>query len=192
MHRTAAQLKKALLELSDAPSGFAVEPPSKDPGVKMASTNPRCAPFVKLSNAATAPGSTATADVSLSGGQSGPFIDESIDALGSAAPVAALQARFKAAIAACGKVAVSIPGAGTSTVTVRPVKPPRYGQKPLSARMTATSGPLAGTEITLVTTGVGDTVLSLTFVGALPDDIDAAASVAVEKATEVLRTRAAS
>jgi hypothetical protein len=185
--RTSAQLKKALLKLDDLPSGFSLEPGSGgDSAPRASSKDPKCASFVKLSNADTAPGSTANAAVSFSAGQDGPFIDEAIDALGSAAKVAALQAKFKAAIAACDKVTLSVPGAGTSTVAVRSVKPPAAGDHPLAARMTATSGPLEGLEIVMVTTGVRDTVISLSFVGATPDDIDGATGVSVDKATEAL------
>ncbi len=185
--RTAAELKKALLELSDLPSGFAIEPPSNSGGgPKASSTDPRCAAFVRLSNADTAPGGKAHAEISFSGGQSGPFIDEALDAFAGAAKVAALQAESKAAIASCSKVTLSVPGAGTSVVTVRPVSPPAYGDTPVAARMNATGGTLDGLEITVVTTGVGDTVASLSFVGATPDDIDGATSAAVDKATQLL------
>lgn len=187
--RTAAQLKKALLTLDDLPSGFAVERDSGDDSAPRASSeNPRCAQFVKLSNADTAPGSTASAAVSFSAGQDGPFIDEGIDALGSAAKVAALQAKWKAAVTACPKVTLSVPGAGTSTVAVRTVKPPASGDRPFAVRMTATSGPLAGFEVVMVTTGVRDTVLSLNFVAATADDIDGATGASVDKATEILGT----
>lgn len=185
--RTAAELKKALLELSDLPSGFAIEPPSNSGGgPKASSTDPRCAAFVRLSNADTAPGGKAHAEISFSGGQSGPFIDEGLDAFAGAAKVAALQAASKAAIASCSKVTLSVPGAGTSVVTVRPVSPPAYGDTPVAARMNATGGTLDGLEITVVTTGIGDTVASLSFVGATPDDIDGATSAAVDKATQLL------
>jgi hypothetical protein len=185
--RTAAELKKALLELSDLPSGFAVEPPSNSGGgPKASSTDPRCAAFVRLSNADTAPGGKAHAEISFSGGQSGPFIDEALDAFADPRKVAALQAQSKAAIASCSKVTLSVPGAGTSVVTVRPVSPPAYGDTPVAARMNATGGTLDGLEITVVTTGVGDTVAALSFVGATPDDIDGATSAAVDKATQLL------
>lgn len=184
---TAADLKKALLELTDLPSGFAIEPPSNAGGnPKATSTDPRCAAFVRLSNADSAPGGKAHAEVSFSGGQSGPFIDESLDALAGRQQVADLLAQSKAAIAGCTKVTLSVPGAGTSVVTVRPVSPPAYGDSPVAARMNATGGSLDGFEMTQVMTGVGDTVVSLGFVGASPDDIDGGTSASVDKATQVL------
>lgn len=185
--RTARQLKRALLTLDDLPSGFAVERDSGDGSApRVSSKNPRCAPFVKLSNADTPPGSTASAEVSFSAGQGGPLIDEGIDALGSAAKVAALQAKIKAAVTACPTVTLFVPDAGTSTVAVRSVKPPASGDRPFAVRMTATSGPLEGFEIVMVTTGVRDTILSLDFVAATPDDIDGATGVSVDKATAIL------
>lgn len=139
-----------------------------------------------MSNADTAPGSRANAAASFSAGQDGPFIDEAIDALGSSAEVAALQGKFKAAIASCPKVTLSVPGIGSSAVAVRSVNPPPFGDQPLAARMTATGGQLEGLEVVMVTTGVSDTVLSLAFVAAAPDDIDGATSAAVDKATKLL------
>ena len=185
--RTAAELKKALMALSDLPSGFAVEPDSSSGGnPKVTSKNPKCASFVRISNLNAAPGSKASAHVSFSAGQSGPFIDESLDALGGAAAVSALQATLKSAVSACDQVTLSVPGAGTSTVTVRTVNPPKYGTDPLAVRLTASGGPLNGMEITMVTTGVADTVLSLNFIAATADDIDGATSVSVDKATSML------
>lgn len=185
--RTAAELKKALLELADLPSGFAIEPPTNaGAGPKASSTDPRCAAFVRLSNAEIPPGGKAHAEISFSGGQSGPYIDETLDALASSEGVATLQAQYKTAIASCTKVTLSVPGAGTSVVTVRPVSPPAYGDAPVAARMNASGGPLDGMEITVVTTGIGDTVASLSFVSATPDDIDGATSASVDKATQIL------
>jgi hypothetical protein len=103
--------------------------------------------------------------------------------MGSAARVAALQASFKASIAACRTVNVAVPGAGPSVLTVQAVKPPAHGMNPLAARLTVAAGPLKGMQFTIVTTGIGDTVLSMTFVGEPPGDVEAATSLAVEKAT---------
>ena len=100
--------------------------------------------------------------------------------------VAALLAETRAAIASCSKVTLPVPGAGTSVVTVRAVSPPSSGHTPVAARMNATGATLDGLEITEVRTGVGDTVASLSFVGATPDDIDGATSAAVDKATQLL------
>jgi hypothetical protein len=72
--RTKAELTKALLQLSDMPSGFAVDDSGEgeDDGSGISSTDSRCKEVVKLFNAQAAPGSTATASVVFSGGESGP------------------------------------------------------------------------------------------------------------------------
>ncbi len=186
--RTKASLKKALLEVSDMPSGFSEEPTSsgQSGGPTISSKDARCADLVSLMNARTAPGSLASAEASFSAGQSGPSIDESLDALGSEAKVSALQARLKAALGRCSKVTMSIPGHGRSTMHVATVNPPKVGTAPVAARITGEGGPLDGFELTQVYTGVGDVVLSLTFVGATPDDIDGASGLAHDKAASLL------
>jgi hypothetical protein len=187
--RTAAELKKALLALGDLPPGFSVEPAGSDDGaVDLTSKDPKCAPLVRLLNADTAPGSKASAVRSFSGGQEGPFIDEGLDAMGSEAAVARLQSSMRAAVAACSKVTLSIPGQGRSTVAVRQVSAPKSGTGPFAVRLTATSGPLEGLEVSMVTTGLDDVVLSMTFVAAVPDDVAGATKDAVDKATSVLGT----
>ena len=186
--RTVVELKAALLALDDLPSGFAIEPAggSGDDGGSARSKDPKCAPLVKLINAKKAPGSKASANVSLSGGQDGPFIDESIDALASADAVEALQASFKTAVAACRQLIITIPGQGSSTMKVAEVSAPKFGDHTLAARLTAAGGPLDGLEITQVIAGVQDAVLSMTFVAAFPEDVDGGTEAAVGKAADVL------
>ncbi|TDD13007.1 hypothetical protein E1218_35120 [Kribbella turkmenica] len=187
--RTAAQLAKALLALADLPPGFSVE---KDEGgddgsdVTVSSKDSRCAKLVAFSNADNPPGSKASAGQSYSGGAQGPFVDETIDAMGSPAAVRALQKSFKQAVAACRTMTLKVPGEGTSPISVREVAAPQVGADPVAVRFTATSGPLEGFEVTMVTTGVDDVVLALTVVNGLPEDIDGATSAAVEKAQDVL------
>jgi len=142
--------------------------------------------LVKLINVKTAPGSKSSASIAFSGGQDGPFVDESIDALGSADAVQALQASFKSAVAACHKLTITIPGQGSSTMNVAEVSAPKFGDHAFAARMTATGRPLEGLEITQVTAGVKDVVVSLTFLAALPEDIDSGTESAVGKAEVVL------
>lgn len=76
--RTSAQLRKALLSLKDVPPGFErdTSSASEDDG-KLTSKRKECAPLVRLMNADKLPGSVADASVSYSGGQEGPFLDES-------------------------------------------------------------------------------------------------------------------
>ncbi|NMM23606.1 MAG: hypothetical protein HHJ11_08930 [Phycicoccus sp.] len=185
--RTTVEVRAALLALDDLPSGFAIEPAgaSGDAGAAK-SADPKCGALVKLMNAKKAPGSKASASASLSGGQDGPFIDESIDALASADAVAALQTSFKTAVAACRQLTVSIPGQGSSTMKVVEVSAPKFGDHTLAARLTASGGPLDGLEITQVIAGVQDVVLSITFVAAFPEDVDGGTEAAVAKAEDVL------
>lgn len=186
--RKVVELKAALLALTDLPSGYAIEPASTgDEGDGSASSKDQaCAPLVKLINGKTAPGSTSSASVAFSGGQDGPFVDESIDALGSADAVKGLQVSFESAVAACQKLTITIPGQGSSTMNVAEVSAPKFGDHTFAARMTATGGPLEGLEITQVTAGVKDVVVSLTFLASFPEDIDSGTESAVGKAEVVL------
>ena len=185
--RTAALLQKALIELADLPPGFAKEPAQTGSNAKpFSSKDPACAAFVAMANAANPPGSTASAHVSFSAGQSGPYVDESIDALGSVREVAALQAKVTAAVASCGSVKMTLAGQGSSTMSVRAVSPPTSGVDPVAIRITASGGALDGIEMTIVSVGVNDAVLALTLDGAGAQDLQAATSLAVDKATTVL------
>lgn len=185
--RTAAQLRKALLALADLPSGFSVEPADESgPDPKATSKQAACARLVVLTNAEHPPGSRAGAEQAFSAGQEGPFIDETLDAMGSTQAVAALQRSFRTAIRSCRKLTLSVPGEGRSTVTVREISAPQSGTDPVAVRFNADNGPLEGLELTLVSTGVNDVVLGLTIVAGLPEDIDGATEAAVDKAEEVL------
>jgi hypothetical protein len=187
--RTVAQLKSALLGLKDLPSGFVLQPAggSGSDGGAASSKDSGCAPWVKLSNAKTAPGSKASSTVAFSGGQDGADIEESIDALGSVGAVKAFQASFKSAVAACRQLTVTVPGQGTAKVKVAEMSAPLYGTDAFAARMTVTGGPMDGLEITQLATGVEDVLVSLTFIAAQPGDLDGATGAAVGKAQEVLR-----
>ncbi|MGZ0145997.1 hypothetical protein ACXJJ3_02900 [Kribbella sp. WER1] len=186
--RTAAVLKKALLALTDLPSGFSIETDTggDGPQVVLSSKDSRCAKLVAYSNADNPPGSKASAGLSYSGGAEGPFIDESLDAMGSTAAVRALQRSFKNAVTSCRSMTLKIPGQGSSPISVRQVSAPQAGTDPVAVRFTATSGALQGLEVTMITTGVDDVVLALTIVAGIPDDIDGATETAVDKAESVL------
>jgi hypothetical protein len=177
-----------LLELGDLPTGFAIEPAGGggDSGGATSSKDARCAALVKLVNAKTAPGSKASAAVSFSGGQDGPFVDESIDALGSVDVVAGLTTSFRSSVADCKQLTVAIPGQGSSAMTVAEVSAPKFGEHTFAARLTAAGGPLAGLEIIQVIAGVKDVIVSLTFVAAVAEDVDSGTEAAVGKAEDVL------
>jgi len=184
--RTAAELTKALLAMADLPPGFQVDPNEEDDGTKLTSKDPKCASVVRLFNAKTAPGSKAEAIRVFSGGQEGPFIQESLDAMGTPAAAAALLATTRKAIGSCRKASITIPGAGTSPVSVTEVAAPKAGTSPVAARFAATSGPLEGFEVTFVFAGLGDVVLSMAFDSSA--DIEEPTLDAAAKATKVLGT----
>ncbi|TDO44083.1 hypothetical protein EV643_117106 [Kribbella sp. VKM Ac-2527] len=187
--RTAAELKKALMALADLPPGFSIESDQAAEGgdITASSKNAACAKLVALTNADTPPGSKASAIESYSGGQEGPFIDEQIDAMGTPQAVAALQNSFRSAIRSCKTLTLRVPNEGSSTVQVREVSPPQAGTTPVAVRFTATSGPLEGLELTMVTTGVADVVIALTVMG-FPEDVAGATETAVTKAKKTLKT----
>ena len=139
-----------------------------------------------LLNAETAPGSKASAYRSFSASEQGPFIDEGLDAMGSAAAVQALQSSFRQAIRSCRGMTLSIPGEGRSPITVREVSAPKAGSTPVAVRFSASSGPLEGLEVTMATTGVQDVVVSVTVMGGGPGDIEFLTKAAVDKVTKTL------
>jgi hypothetical protein len=186
--RTAAQLTKALLALADLPSGFALEgdDAGDDADVAVSSKDSRCAKLVAFTNADNPPGSKASAGQSYSGGAQGPFVEESIDAMGSPAAARALQKSFKRAVAACRTMTLKVPGEGSSPISVREVSAPEVGTDPVAVRFTATAGPLEGFEVTMVTVAVDDVVVAVTVINGVPEDIEGATTAAVEKAQDVL------
>ena len=189
--RTAAQLTKALLALPDLPAGFSIDKDSGDDGPDpvVSSKDSRCARLVALTNADNPPGSKVSAGQSYSGGSQGPFVDESLDWMGSTAAVRALQQSFKKAITSCRSMTLTIPGEGRSPISVDLVAPPKAGTDPVAVRFSATGGPLDGLEVTMATTGVDDVVLAVTVIGGAPGDIEGATQIAVTKAQKSLGAR---
>ncbi|WP_350275660.1 sensor domain-containing protein [Kribbella sp. HUAS MG21] len=186
--RTAAQLAKALLVLADLPPGFSIEKDAAgdDADVTVSSKDSRCAKLVAFTNADNPPGSKASAGQSYSGGAQGPFIDETIDAMGSPAAAQALQKSFRQAVTACRTMSLKVPGEGTSPISVREVSAPDVGTDPVAVRFTATAGPAQGFEVTMVTAAVDDVVVAVTVVNGLPEDIEGASTAAVEKVEDTL------
>jgi hypothetical protein len=84
----------------------------------------------RRSNPDVPQGSRASAKISVYGGQSGPLMDEEIDATGSAGAMEAWQASLKSAVAACGQVSITIFGVGSSTVEVAEVAVSHFGGHP--------------------------------------------------------------
>lgn len=152
----------------------------------MSSKDSRCAKLVAFTNADNPPGSKASAAQSYSGGAQGPFIDETIDAMGSPAAARALQKSYKQAVTACRTMSLKVPGEGTSPISVREVSAPDVGTDPVAVRFTATAGSLEGFEVTVVTAAVDDVVVAVTVINGLPEDIEGATVTAVEKVQDTL------
>lgn len=186
--RTSAQLKKALLALRDLPAGFEVDKVGEDDGTKMSSSKKDCAALVRLMNGATLAGSEAQAEASFSGGQDGPFVDESLDAMGSSKAAQAFVEDYRQAVKTCSTVRVTIPGAGSSNVAVREVSFGKFGGDTFAARFRAEGGPLDGLEIIQAAVQTGDIVVGVTAVGLEGPDAEAATEDAVAKASETLET----
>lgn len=186
--RTDAELTKALLELKDLPSGFALEPndPDDEGGGTFSSTSSKCKTLVKYLNADEAPGAKASAVRSFAGGQEGPYIDFSLDALGTSKAAGALQLSFKQAVTACKKITLRIPGQGSSPMEVEEISAPQFGEDPLAFRLTGLSGALEGLEFTAAITGVNDVLLSVFILAGQPGELDGATEAAYSKARTVL------
>jgi len=187
--RTKASLTKALLALEDLPPGFAIDPDAEgDDGTKLTSTNAKCAKLVKLFNADTSPGAKVAVTRGFSGGQDGPFVQETLEAMPSAKATTAHLATIKAAVKSCTKAKLTISGAGTSTVAITEVAAPKAGSAPVAVRFAADSGPLEGLEVTFAFAGLDDVLLSMNFDFA---DIELSALAASKKASRVLGTTTA-
>jgi len=184
--RTKASLTKALLALEDLQPGFAIDPDAEgDDGTKLTSTNAKCAKLVKLFNAETSPGAKVVVTRGFSGGQDGPFVQETLEAMPSAKATTAHLATIKAAVKSCTKAKLTISGAGTSTVSITEVAAPKAGSAPVAVRFAADSGPLEGLEVTFAFAGLQDVLLSMNFDFA---DIELPALAASKKANTVLGT----
>ena len=186
--RTAAELTKALLVLSDLPTGFTLEKDAPDDNTKpFSSPSSRCKTLVKYLNAIKAPGSKASVSRSFSGGQEGPYIDFGLDSMGTAEKVADLQGTYEDAADSCSNLTLKAEGEGSTSMKVEKITAPRFGTGPFALRLTGTSGPKRGLEYTAATTGVNDVIVS---VGVLAGqgELDAATEAAVTKAQQVLKT----
>jgi hypothetical protein len=185
--RTTAQLTKALLLLSDLPTGFTLEKDEPDDNAKpFSSPSSRCKTLVKYLNATKAPGAKVSVSRSFSGGQEGPYIDFGLDSMGTAEKVADLQGTYEDAVDSCSKVTLKTEGAGSTSMKVEKITAPQFGTGPFAFRLTGTSGPKRGLEFTAAITGVNDVIVS---VGVLAGqgELDAATEAAVTKAQQVLK-----
>ncbi len=184
--RTKATLTKALLALEDLPAGFAVDPDTEgDDGTELSATGSKCAKLVQLFNADATPGAKLGVNRGFSGGQNGPFVGETLEAMPSAKATTAYLASVKAAVKSCPKAKLTIEGAGSSTVTVTEVAAPKAGSTPVAVRFAAASGPLEGLEVIFAFAGLGDVLLTMDFDNG---DIEQPVVDAVAKASKVLGT----
>ena len=188
VRRTSAELKGALLSLKDLPAGFEIDRSGGDDGTRMSSTTRSCAPLVRLMNSAGPQGSRAQAGRSFSGGQDGPYVDESLDAMGTPQAARAFVDTYRGAVKGCRTIKVRIPGVGSSLVDVREISFGTLGGDTFAARFRARRGPLEGFEIIQAGVQSGDVVLGTTVVGLDGTDAEAATDDAVQKAAKKLGT----
>jgi len=106
--------------------------------------------------------------------------------MSSADAVKALQGSLRSAVEACSQLTMTIPGLGSSTMTVAEVTAPTVGDRPFAVRLTGTRGRMKGLAVTQVTSGFRGSVVSVIFVLAKPQDVDGATRAAVGKAQDVL------
>ena len=187
--RTRSELRRALLGLKDVPAGFEALPEADDDDDGRAfSTRSECAPLVRMLNARTTPGSTADASISFSGGQEGPWLKESLDALGSEDPARAAVRAFRTAVRECRTVSLKVTGAGTSTLKVRELSFGRIGDASFAARFSVGKGPLEGFELIHAAAQSKDVLVGTTSVGLQPGDAEQTAQDAVQKVDHQLRS----
>ncbi len=172
------------------PAGFEVESAAggENDGGKASSSRTECSALVRLLNATKVPGSRADAQVSFSGGQDGPFVDESLDALGTAQAARSFVADSRAAVKNCRSLSLTIDGVGTSTLQVREISFASAGDSRFAARFSATKRALEGFELIQAGAQSGDVLVGMTFVGLDPAEVEQATQDAVAKVEDKLGT----
>jgi hypothetical protein len=187
--RSEADLTKALLELTELPSGFTREDEEPDDGSKPPfwTSSGRCTALVKYLNATKAPGAKATVSRSFTGGQEGPYIEFGFDSLGSEAKVGSLREKYADAVASCPRVSMRADGDSSTTMQVDELTAPKYGTDPLAFRLMGVSGPKRGLEFTALITGVNDVMLSVSVLAGDEAVLEAASEAAATKALAVLK-----
>lgn len=190
--RTQAQLRRALLAPADVPSGFVVAEDSDLNDVGGAtSSRPACRKLVGLTNANDLPGSVARAGVTLSWGDSGPYVDENLDAMTSTAAAADFVDSYREAVRDCDAISFAIAGAGESILDARKISWADLGDDTFALRLRAASGALRGLELLHVVVQADDVVVGMTFLGMRQGDAEAAAADAVAKVRDKLARRGA-
>lgn len=159
-----------------------------DGGGTASSTRPACRALVRLLNESKVAGSQSDVQVSFSGGQDGPFVDESLDAFASPKNAAGYLADYRSAVKGCRTVSLSIDGVGTSALTVREISFAKVGDASFAARFSASSGALEGFELIQAGAQSQDVLIGMTFVGFDPLDAEQATQDAVQKVQDKLGT----
>ncbi|TCC65418.1 hypothetical protein E0H73_00250 [Kribbella pittospori] len=186
--RSSAELTRALLALSDLPTGFSQEKEDpEDTSKPFSSPTSKCKTLVKYLNATEAPGAKASVTRSFSGGQEGPYIDFGLDSMGTAAKVADLRETYDDAVSSCSKVSLKIEGESSTSMMVEEISAPKAGTGPFAFRLTGTSGPKRGLEYTAAITGVNDVIVSVGVLAGQGSEFEAATEAAVTKAQQVLK-----
>jgi hypothetical protein len=129
-------------------------------------------------------GITSLPAVTFSGGEDGPAVDETLDALRSVSSAAGFVDRYRKAVKDCDAVTYSVPGVGTSTLHARAISFDDMGDDSFAGR----SGALDGFEVIQVGVQSEDVVLGLSFFWTDPADAEDATSVALDKTQETLGT----
>lgn len=88
-------------------------------------------------------GITSLPAVTFSGGEDGPAVDETLDALRSVSSAAGFVDRYRKAVKDCDAVTYSVPGVGTSTLHARAISFDDMGDDSFAGR----SGALDGFEV---------------------------------------------
>ncbi len=184
--RNDATLKSALLVVGELPVGFDIDPAAVLPdAVMFSSTDPQCGDLVaRLSH--PSPGYSAWAGIAFSAGQSGPLGTETLAAVGSVDGVAKALAKFKESIVKCPNISLSPEGGGSFTMAVRPLSPPITGTGPVGLRLLPADPTRSRVDFSWVQTGVGDSVLQMTFIGVSPSEMDRLMHLATDKASKGL------
>ena len=190
--RSADTLKSALLGAADVPAGWTVYG-AQPTGTATASSSvtaadPKCTGFLELVKDPPNPLPADQARVELDGGNlKPPYVIESLQAYPGAAAAAAQLAKQQQDVASCGQVTYTIEGR-TSPVTVVVDPAPALEVPAQGIRLTAQGGGLSGYEARIVNAQVGDTLVSLTYLGATEDQREVLTRTAVAKVSTALGT----
>lgn len=128
---TTAQLRAALLAVDDMPTGWSTEQDDEDDDD---SFSEGCKPLAALDEAFE--DDTDEPEVLYAQGELGPFVNQAIGSLPSAAEVSKRMAALKAALGKCPSFQYTDDEGDTQKVRIAPVSFPRLGDETLASRLT--------------------------------------------------------